>query len=211
LHQSASKRGHTVARSYRAYCGEKLLGTYSELKQALAALSGCSETIRVERCEEIMVLAPDEYSELALPIKPREREAKTVATAQRNEGKRGTTAIVFDQMFKRFAEILDRELSGLNVEFHEIIGRGLEKPIRVSNRIYQEPAHDDYDVLSLLEKLSNKHSKVIFFTGDRRLAAQARALPGVHVVYLPPGEVAGKEMAIKLMKKEILKEVDKGR
>ncbi|GEM_PF-5008153 len=193
-------------RTYLAYCGDKPRGSYRSLSEALQALAGCKEAARIDRCETIVSLSPDEVAALTEPIGSA-AVAPSVgapsASKTQSTVRAGRAAVVFDQMFKRFAEILDRELKSQELVFHEIIGRGLEGPLQVSERVFQQPARDDYDVLKLLEELSRQHGKVIFFTGDRRLAAQARTLPGVHVVYLPPGEVAGKEMAIKLMKKEI--------
>jgi hypothetical protein len=116
---------------------------------------------------------------------------------------RAKAAIVFDQMFKGFAEIVDRELRDYEVEFHEIFGSSIEKPIQIAERIFRQPARDDYDILSLLEKLTNSYKLVIFFTGDKKLASQARLIPGVHVEYLPPGEVMGKEHAAKIMVKRV--------
>lgn len=193
---------------------------FRHLQEALNALRACKENAEIARCETIIRLEADELRELLsskLPSigegKPpgtrapvgRERSGPQVGDESSTEA---PVAVVFDQMFKRFAEILDRELPSAPLEFHEIIGRGLEKPLRVGPRLYQQPARDDYDVLKLLETLSNTRKLVVFFTGDKRLAGQARSLPGVYVVYLPPGEVSGKEMAIKLMKKEITKALE---
>jgi len=196
--------------SYVAYCGDHSVGRFKRLEDALRALASCNARIRVDRCETALSISPEELAAILREaiVPGTQRPGRGSAAEQpvaTDEESRDVAAVVFDQMFKRFAEILDRELRDERLVFHEVIGRGLEKPLRVAERIYQQPAKDDYDVLRLLEDLSTRHSRIIFFTGDRRLAAQARALPGVSVVYLPPGEVAGKEMAIKLMKKEIIK------
>jgi hypothetical protein len=115
----------------------------------------------------------------------------------------GKAAVVLDQMFKGFADILDRELTGYDIEFHEIYGSGIGRTVRVSDRVFRQPARDDYDILSLLEKLTNSYRLVIFFTGDKKLASQAKLIPGVHVEYLPPGEVMGKEHAARMMVKRV--------
>jgi len=196
---------------YTAYCGGRRLGAYPSLADALRALAGCGEDVVVERCEPVLRLTPQEYAELASRgPRPVAQPGEKPARAGEKSLDASPLAVVFDQMFRRFAEVLDRELPGESIVFHEVIGRGLEAPLRVGERIYQQPARDDYDVLKLLEQLSNQYRRVVFFTGDKKLAAQARALPGVYVVYLPPSEVAGKEMAIKLMKKEILSQLGRG-
>jgi hypothetical protein len=202
---------------YLLLCGDQSRGSYESLRDALAAAEQCrGETIRILRCETVLSLTPEGYRALreagtAAPtaFSPPPAEAGRAGGAAGGE-KLGSAeaAVVFDQMFKRFAEILDRELPDKPLVFHEIIGRGLERPLRVGDRLYQQPARDDYDVLKLLEELAKRHRLVVFFTGDRRLAGQARAVPRVRVVYLPPGEVSGKEMAIKLMKKEILRSLE---
>jgi len=196
-------------RAYLLVCDGKAKGLYPSLREALSAAEACSR-VEVYRAEPVLRLTREELAELGAS----QPQAKPAA-AQRQAQKPGPgvleAAVVFDQMFKRFAEILDRELRSYPLVFHEIIGRGLEKPLRVSDRIYQQPARDDYDVLNLLERLSKEHSLVIFFTGDRRLAAQARTLPNVRVEFLPPGEVSGKEMAIKLMKRRIIEALEAAR
>ncbi len=195
------------ARHYLLVCDGEAKGLYPSLREALAAAKGCSR-VEVYRAEPVLSLTQEELTELTQApagiVAAGEPGQAAAPAPARGAPKPPAAAVVFDQMFKRFAEILDRELRDYPLVFHEIIGRGLEKPIRVADRIYQQPARDDYDVLNLLERLSKEHSLVIFFTGDRKLAAQARALPNVHVEFLPPGEVSGKEMAIKLMKRRII-------
>ncbi|MEB2836309.1 MAG: hypothetical protein GSR80_001124 [Desulfurococcales archaeon] len=111
---------------------------------------------------------------------------------------RGVVAAVFDQMFRGFADIVAREVPG--VELHEVVGRGLEKPVR-AGRVYKEPARDDFDVLSLVERLAREGKIVVFFTGDKKLANQAMALGDerIRVHYMPPNEYPGKESLAKAM------------
>jgi len=119
---------------------------------------------------------------------------------------RARVAAVFDQMFRGFADIVAREISDERLELHEVVGRGLEKPVRVG-RIYKQPAHDDYDVLSLVERLASEGKHVVFFTGDKRLANQAAALgmENVKVEYMPPNEYPGKESLAKAMIESVRK------
>ncbi len=110
---------------------------------------------------------------------------------------------VFDQMFRGFADIIAREVPG--VEIHEIVGRGLDSPVKggVSTKW---PANDDYDVLKTVERLALQGGKVVFFTGDKRLARQAEALglDNVIVKYMPPNEYTGKESLARAMIRAIV-------
>ncbi len=113
----------------------------------------------------------------------------------------GVVALVLDQMFRGFAGILERELKHDAIEIHEIVGRGLQSTLKVSDRVYQEPANDDFDVLKLVENLAGKARVVVFFTGDKKLARQASALGLDNVIakYMPPNEYPGKESLAKAM------------
>ena len=194
-----------AGKRYIVTCGETIIASSTSPVEALLAASSCRSTVRLYRAELVA-----EIDASLLPALLRGLQAET-GKPQPRESAAGPTvtpgkpvAVVFDQMYKTFAQILDRELKDKPLVFHEVLGRGIDKPVRVSQRVYQQPAHDDYDVLRLVERLANQHGTVIFFTGDKRLANQARLLPGVNVVYLPPGEVAGKEMALRVMKQKIL-------
>ncbi len=194
--------------SYLVLCGDRLLAEAGSLAEALRKARSCSEDVRVYRAEIVLQATPSEIRELLGGPKTLRQPAAAAVAQPAEEPPAGATvpggvAVVFDQMFKRFAEILERELPE-GIVFHEVLGRGIDRPIKVSQRVFQQPARDDYDVLNLLERLARENKLVIFFTGDKRLAAQARTLPRVVVEYLPPGELAGKEMAIKLMKERIL-------
>ncbi len=168
---------------------------FSSLRDALDyALNNCRNGVKVYRARLVLDLSRDELEELRSIAKPASFEQK-VESAE--EGK-GCIAIIFDQMFKGFAEVVDRALRDACIELHEIVGRGLESTVKVGERLYREPARDDYDVLSLAERLASR-MKVVLFTGDKRLAEQARLLRNVYVEYMPPGEFAGKEMAVKHM------------
>ncbi len=188
---------------YLVACGPSITGPYPGLHEALqAAAKRCGSRAVIIRGVVVAVLDREDLSGLrAAGRGGAGGEAEAQAEGEAAAG--AAAAVVLDQMFKTFAEILDRELRGEPLVFHEVLGRGIERPVRVSERVYQQPARDDYDVLKLLEELSSKHSLVIFFTGDKRLASQARSIPGVRVVYLPPGEAPGKEQAIKWMVKAI--------
>ncbi len=117
-------------------------------------------------------------------------------------------AAVFDQMFRGFAEIVGREVPG--VDLHEILGRGIDEPVRVG-RLTKWPASDDFDVLKVVEGLAGKYDYVVFFTGDKRLARQAEALgmTNLRVEYMPPNEFPGKESLAKAMIR-ILKKISGG-
>ncbi len=113
-------------------------------------------------------------------------------------GEAASVALVFDQMFRGFAEVVGREVEG--VELHEIVGRGLESPVRVG-KVTKWPARDDYDVLKTVERLLDEGKRVVFYTGDKKLARQAMALGrrGLRVEYMPPNEYPGKESLARAM------------
>lgn len=191
-----------MKRTYIVRCGNKFFETTS-LRSALEeARSTCTSIIAIYRASLIATLEPSELEELLEPKKVLETPSSTEVSLK--EGKiGGRLAVVFDQMFRGFAEILEREIKEPFIEFHEILGRGIDKTVKIGARLYQQPARDDYDVIKLLERLAEKGMHVVFFTGDKRLAAQARLIENVSVEYLPPSEVAGKEAAIKIMLRKI--------
>ncbi|ABM80785.1 hypothetical protein Hbut_0937 [Hyperthermus butylicus DSM 5456] len=187
--------------TYIVVCGGKPYMVVGSLLDALAKASEeCSgESTEIYKAKLIVELDPEDLREIRESLSRRAAAGPAPAKTEKAAG----YAVVFDQMFKGFAEILARELHDMPLEFHEVLGRGIDRPIRIAPGVYQQPARDDYDVLSLLERLANQYRGVIFFTGDKKLAMQARLIPGVDVEYLPPGEVAGKEMALKLMASRI--------
>ncbi len=205
--------------AYLVVCGGKTLEA-PDFAAALSRAAGeCSDSAVILRGEVIARLGAEELHSLraggavgaaaAGAQRPWRGQGASQAASLEAAGE-AEVAVVFDQMYKTFAEILERELRDLPLVFHEILGRGIDRPVKVSQRIYQQPARDDYDVLKLLEQLAQKHRLVIFFTGDKRLANQARSIEGVHVEYLPPGEAPGKEQALKLMARRI-REILSGR
>ncbi len=115
-------------------------------------------------------------------------------------------AVVFDQMFKGYAAVLKREIP--EADYHEIMGVGLEEPVKREGVTYW-PARDDYDVIRIVERLAERSKRVVFFTGDKRLARQAESIGGgrVRVVYMPPGEFPGKEIQLSEMAKILREEL----
>ncbi len=160
---------------------------------------------RVYRGELVLSLSPDEVIELTglFGEKLEPVEAPLTKAPVRVEKK---IAIVLDQMFKGFySNILAREYPDL--EIHEVIGRGIEKPIRIGN-VVKEPARDDFDVLGIVERLVGDGYRVLFFTGDKRLASQVEIISGVKVYYTPPNEFPGKEAIAKYMVEKIRSELE---
>ncbi|MEB3844440.1 MAG: hypothetical protein LRS48_01995 [Desulfurococcales archaeon] len=139
------------------------------------------------------------------------QEAETLIPARPAGGPEGRSDVkaVFDQMFRGFADIIAREVPG--VELHEIVGRGLDSPVK-SGVSTKWPANDDYDVLKTVERLALQGGKVVFFTGDKRLARQAEALglDNVIVKYMPPNEYTGKESLARAMIKAIVEAMGSG-
>lgn len=185
-------------------CSERVIGKTKSIDRVLSLLQQCDDKVEVYYAELVALATRDfirsirSMEKAVVPETSRHEMVERLA-----ERKEAMIAVVLDQMFKTFAGILERELSAHPIEFHEILGRGLERPVKISGRVYQQPARDDYDILKLLEEMAGRYRLVIFFTGDKRLAAQARTVPGVSVEYLPPGEVSGKEMAIRYMRRRI--------
>jgi hypothetical protein len=134
--------------------------------------------------------------------------AAQTASAQLGEaeGQARKVIAVLDQMFRGYyADVIEREAP--YAEVHEVVGRGVQETLRVSEKRYLEPASDDFDVLRLVSRLSSSGVPVLFFTGDKRLASQAQALglPNLRVLYMPPSEFPGKESVAEAMIDEIKK------
>ncbi|MCE4625938.1 MAG: hypothetical protein F7C35_08790 [Desulfurococcales archaeon] len=165
---------------------------YSSLEEALHNTPTGLVVIEVEGSARIIPARP------AKTVSPIEGERHT-----KEEG--GGVHLVFDQMYKGFAEVIARELPG--VELHEIMGVGLKGPVK-RGRITRWPAKDDYDVMKIVEDLARSGGKVYFFTGDKRLARQVEALgeENIKVIYMPTGEYPGKEALIKEMLKAVKEE-----
>lgn len=184
-------------------------GSLAELESFLDESGESEVTIILIRGEVLTVLKPVKASE-RLQIRSSVEQAMAAQPAQRPPAQpqqvepaqqEGVVALVLDQMFRGFAGILERELKQAPVEIHEVVGRGLQSTIKVSERVYQEPANDDFDVLKLVEALASRARTVVFYTGDKKLARQASALglANVAVKYMPPNEYPGKETLVKAM------------
>ncbi len=190
-----------MEKKYLVYCDGRASET-SSIREALEKAQTCNSQVTIYRAALVAVLEPSEVRELLAQKEARERAEKHKETLSRRR-----IAIVFDQMFKGFAEVLEREITEDFIEFHEVLGRGINRTVKLGPRLFQQPARDDYDVVKLLEDLARSKTRVIFFTGDKQLATQARMIDNVDVEYLPPSEVAGKEAAIKIMLERIRKTV----
>ncbi|WP_167827784.1 hypothetical protein [Pyrolobus fumarii] len=179
------------------------------LREALEKAMELEPPVRIYRGVLVAELDRDEIEELKSVLMASERRVVVSEEGRREKNRDATLAIVvFDQMFRGFGDIVGREL-GRVIEVHEVAGRGVEKPVKMGHVIL-DPAHDDYDIMKLLDRLRSRGCPVIFFTGDKKLAQQASTLDGVFVEYLPPSEIPGKEIAIRMMLeriREILKEV----
>lgn len=175
-----------------------------ELARALASAGGQARVLLVEgrvlATLEARAPSAGEAGAQPGPQGPASGAPQAAPPPERREasGQGLAVAAVFDQMFRGFADIVAREVPG--VELHEVVGRGLERPVRVG-RVYKQPARDDYDVLSLVENLASQGKLVVFFTGDKRLASQAAALGDERIIveYMPPNEYPGKESLAKAM------------
>ncbi|MGC9113223.1 hypothetical protein [Acidilobus sp.] len=129
-----------------------------------------------------------------------QQEAQQAPAAQQGRG--GGVVAVLDQMFRGYyPDVIEREEP--DVELHVIVGRGLQAPQQAGPRRVLEPANDDFDVLKVVERVARGARRVLFFTGDKRLAGQAEVtasqLGNVEVHYMPPNEFPGKESLAKAM------------
>ncbi len=182
---------------YIAMAHGRIIGVYNSFAEALRALVEVGEG-EIYRGELILRLGPEEAEDLrgylpGVPLEPVE--------APRTPGPRRGVAVVLDQMFRGFfVEVLSREFR--DIEIHEIVGKGLEKTIRVGN-IFRHPAANDYDVARLVETLAEKGKKVIFFTGDKKLYNHIAGYEGVAAYYAPPNEFPSKEALAKFMVEKI--------
>ncbi|WP_338249089.1 hypothetical protein [Pyrodictium abyssi] len=205
-------------RAYIVSCGGSLYEAPSFGEALLIVASKCRSEATIYRATRVLYLTGEEVNDLQRILSGSQagiaagNQQQAGAGARSREAKtKPEYAVVFDQMYKGFADILAREITSPSLEFHEILGRGISEPLKAGERIYRQPARDDYDILKLLETLANQYrGGVLFFTGDKKLANQARLVPGVHVEYMPPGEVAGKEMALKLMAQRIMNWMNRG-
>lgn len=182
--------------------GDVVVSSIPELEKLLESVE--VEVLIIVRGEVLSVLKAVEAPRASGVVESQERAPQArpeLKPAPRVEGGRASVAVVLDQMFRGFSSILDRELRNLDLEIHEVVGRGLQATLKVSDRIYQEPANDDFDVLKLVENLAARARVVVFFTGDKKLARQASALGlgNVVVKYMPPNEYPGKESLAKAM------------
>ena len=181
----------------------RLIGIYDSFGDALKALLEAGGGI-IYRGEIVVKLSSDEVLELT-GILAEKIEPIEAPVVKKHMGKKEKISIVLDQMYKGFfTNVLAREFP--SAEIHEIVGRGLPKPVKVEN-IVKQPAQDDFDVLNIIEKLSKEGHRVIFFTGDKRLATQVSLLEDVDVVYAPPSEFTGKEALAKYMIEEVKKRI----
>ncbi len=180
---------------------DRVVGVYGSFGDALKALLEAGGG-SIYRGELVVKLSSEEVLELTGVLAKRIEPVEAPVSKGRSSVST-KCAIVLDQMYKGFfTNVLAREFR--DAEIHEVVGRGLDKPVRVEN-IVKQPAHDDLDVLNIIEELSRKGYKVVFFTGDKRLAAQASLVSGVDVIYAPPSEFTGKEALAKYMVEEVRK------
>ncbi|ABN70548.1 hypothetical protein Smar_1458 [Staphylothermus marinus F1] len=173
---------------YIVFHNNKVVGQYTRFIDAFKTVIeiGGGE---IYRGELVMKLSPSEIAELKdfiswIPVEPVEAP---VASKRK-------VAIVLDQMFKGFyTEVLAREFK--DYEIHEIVGKGVDKPIRSGN-IVREPAENDLDIVKLIQSLIDKSYKVYFFTGDKKLYMHTSTIPGVKSYYMPPSEYPSKEKLV---------------
>ncbi len=174
----------------------KIIGSYDKFIEAFKDLLELGEG-EIYRGELILRLSVDEVLELkniivGSPVEP--VEAPVVRKTKK--------IIVLDQMFKGFySEVLSKKLK--NIIVYEIVGRGIDKPVRVDN-IVKYPAETDYDVAKLIEELVSKGYKVYFFTGDKKLYSHVAMIQGVKAYYMPPSEYPSKEVLVDKMLKIVM-------
>ena len=133
-------------------------------------------------------------------LSPRPEEAKETARDRR-------AAVILDQMF-RIGSVLE-PLVPEGVVLYEVVGLGLEEEVRVSDKLVQAPARDDFDIYRLVERLSGQFKRVLLITGDKKLAnavriqAARKGLANVEVHYMPPSEFPGRTQMIEAILRRI--------
>ena len=116
-------------------------------------------------------------------------------------------AVILDQMLRMGSTLEPRVPEGTVI--YEAVGVGLEKEVRVSDRLVRVPARSDYDLCELACELAERYDKVLFFTGDKtlvndvRVLASERGLENIEVHYLPPSETAARAQLIEQLLKRI--------
>ncbi len=116
-------------------------------------------------------------------------------------------AVILDQMF-RIGSVLE-PLVPEGVVLYEVVGLGLEEEVRVSDKLVQAPARDDFDIYRLVERLSGQFGRVLLITGDKKLAnavrvqAARKGLANVEVHYMPPSEFPGRTQMIEAILRRI--------
>ena len=153
-----------------------------------------------------------EYEDFVVEVVVRPKEEAAAAPAEARKapaareeaasccGPGGEVALVLDQMF-RIGSALE-PLVPEGTVIYEVVGRGLREEVRISDRYVQVPARDDYDIYKLVERLSGRHERVVFISGDRKLVnalrfqVAQRGRGNVELHYMPPSEFPGRAQMI---------------
>ena len=174
----------------------KIVGSYDKFIDAFRDLIEIGEG-EIYRGELILKLNVDEILELKDIIMGTRAEPVEVPVSKRIK-----KVVVLDQMFKGFySEVLSKKLK--NVVIYEVVGKGVDRPVRVDN-VVKYPAETDYDVAKLVEELVSKGYQVIFFTGDKKLYSHVAMIHGVKAYYMPPSEYPSKEALVDKMLKIVM-------
>ena len=147
--------------------------------------------------------------EVEVVVRPKRAMREGAPRAEEKEPAKptGRVAVVLDQMF-RIGSVLE-PLVPEGVVLYEVVGLGLEEEARLSDKLVQAPARDDFDIYKLVERLAGQFERVLLITGDKKLANAVRVqagrkrLTGVEVHYMPPSEFPGRTQMIEAILERI--------
>ena len=129
--------------------------------------------------------------------KPGAKPAPEEAPEARPErAARGRVAVVLDQML-RIGSVLEPRVPEGTVIF-EAVGVGLDREVRVSDRLVHVPVRDDFDIYMLVDRLADEFDKVLLFSGDKalvndvRIRAAQKGHGNVVIHYMPPSEFSSR-------------------
>ena len=149
-----------------------------------------------------------DYGEFEIEVVVRPKAAEAPRAEGAFEARPGSrVAVVLDQMLRVGSVLEPRVPEGTVI--YEAVGIGLDREVRVSDRLVQVPVRDDFDIYMLVGRLSGQYDKVLLFSGDKALVNDVRVRAAqeghgnVVVHYMPPSEFASRAQLIEELLRRI--------